>query len=112
MQVFAGKTTISTAINPPPAACRKGRINKLIPPAISAMTDEQLKTLAELTLLNDERLRVLSATLNNLIARVVEAGNFPERASILQISSEHSQALSNDAEGVSERLRKVWGLGG
>ena len=37
MQVFAGKTTISTAINPPPAACRKGRINKLFPPAISAM---------------------------------------------------------------------------
>jgi hypothetical protein len=77
-----------------------------------AMTDEQLNTLAELTLLNDERLRVLSATLNNLIERVVEAGNFPERASILRISSEHSQALSNDAEGVSERLRKVWGLGG
>ena len=75
------------------------------------MTDDQLKTLAELSLLNDERLRVLSTTLNNLIERVVEAGNFPERASLLRISSEHSQALSSDAESVSERLRKGWGLG-
>ena len=75
------------------------------------MTDDQLKTLAELSLLNDERLRVLSTTLNNLIERVVDAGNFPERASLLRISSEHSQALSNAAESVSERLRKGWGLG-
>ena len=75
------------------------------------MTDDQLKTLAELSLLNDERLRVLSTTLNNLIERVVDAGNFPERASLLRISSEQSQALSSDAESVSERLRKGWGLG-
>jgi len=35
--MFAGKTVINKAINPQPAARRKGRINKPTPPTISAV---------------------------------------------------------------------------
>jgi len=72
------------------------------------MTHEQLKFLAEMTLLNDERIHVFSLTLHKLMEQNSE--KFGENANFLRSSIEQSEALSRDADILRARLRKDWGL--
>ena len=74
------------------------------------MTDDQMKFLAEMTLLNDERIHVFSSTLHKLIEQQADAGKFGENANSLRHSVEQAEALSRDADILRAKLRKAWGL--
>jgi hypothetical protein len=78
------------------------------------MTDEQLKTLAELVLITDERLTVLESRLNNWIE--ISLSLFPkdsaaaQSAGLLISGFEQSEALERDAKAAREQTREFFGL--
>ena len=78
------------------------------------MTDEQLKTLAELILINEERLTALESRLN--LWREISLSLFPkdsaaaQSAGLLISGFEQSEALARDAKIAREQTRKFFGL--
>jgi archaellum component FlaC len=75
------------------------------------MTDEQQKTLAELVLVQSERISVLSGMVANLIERMADSGeDFEGRANSLRSDAEQSDAGNADVAKEIERLRKYFGL--
>lgn len=75
------------------------------------MTNQQLKVLAELVLVNDERLTVLSDLLMQVINDL--ENSLPEHyyAGVLIHSREQLDALSEASKDSREKLRKFFDLG-
>jgi hypothetical protein len=78
------------------------------------MTDEQLKALAELTLINDERLTVLESSLNIWIEISLpmfsKDSAAAKRAGSLISGFEQKEALERDSKAARDQMRKFLGL--
>lgn len=75
------------------------------------MTDEQLKVLAELVLLHDERLAVAEGILHDLIEQNLDAGKDGPNANYLRHKIEQLAGLARDADKARELTRRYFGLG-
>lgn len=75
------------------------------------MTEKQLKMLAELVLINDERLTVLSEIQNQIIEETSDSNDaFAGVANRLRSWIEQSSALSRDSKFARDLFRKELGL--
>jgi hypothetical protein len=75
------------------------------------MTDEQQKTLAELVLVQDERICLLSGMIADIIDRMADSGvDFEGRANALRSDAEQLAAGDVDVAKEREKLRKYFGL--
>jgi hypothetical protein len=72
------------------------------------MTDAQLKTLAEMLLIHDEKIELIARILTNLIERKISEGDdFDGRANILLSSIEQLSAFDRDAAAARDQLRQL-----
>ena len=75
------------------------------------MTDEQLKVLAELLIVNDSRLTVLSDILNGMLEREIDRGDADApNANSVRHHIEQLAALSRDSESARKQAREYFGL--
>ena len=75
------------------------------------MTEQQLKVLAELVIVNDARITELSNILHSWIEQAIDASAAaPPNANALRSYIEQLEALSRDAEVARVEARKFFGL--
>jgi hypothetical protein len=74
------------------------------------MSEDQLKLIAELILINDSKIDHLIKIVGHLLEENIKSGVFSEQSNSLLSDLEQLTALSRDAEIARENMRKFLGL--